>query len=306
MRRLLEIKAVVVVLALAGLVGLGLLVAALREANFEPPGPFPFSFSSGQAGNSLSSPGRFQLPFLEVLALIASALVLLGLILALLNPKARKRVLLALLRFGLTMAMLWWLMENMVIRPPKDAGLPVGQAAGEGGLPGFTQPPPQFAPPQVNSWIIFLVSFVLALGMVALAWFVVSRRSKTRHTTSFDEVAGIARHALADLQDGHRWDDAIIAAYTQMNEVVTAERGLIRQPGVTPFEFAIRMEQMGLPGEAARALTRLFEQVRYGGQSSTRTERDLAVAALNAILRACGVSPSGISLSNNTANRGGL
>ena len=80
-------------------------------------------------------------------------------------------------------------------------------------------------------------------------------------------------------------------AYVRMNEAVSSARGLVRQPAATPSEFSARMEQAGLPGEAARALTGLFEQVRYGGQSASPQDRDLAAAALNAILRACGVKP---------------
>jgi hypothetical protein len=150
-------------------------------------------------------------------------------------------------------------------------------------------PPPEFSPPQVNPWVGFLTSFAITLGLVALAWFIASRRPKKRPVPILVDLAGIAREALADLESGQNWDDAIVAAYVRMNEVVTEERGLIRQPGTTPSEFAVRMEQAGLPGEAARVLTRLFEQVRYGGQTSTRQERDLAAAALSAILRACGV-----------------
>jgi len=79
-----------------------------------------------------------------------------------------------------------------------------------------------------------------------------------------------------------------VQAYIRMNEVVVAERGLIRQPGSTPSEFAHRMERIGLPAEAVRALTGLFEGVRYGAKTSSPAERDLAAAALKAILHHCG------------------
>jgi hypothetical protein len=50
------------------------------------------------------------------------------------------------------------------------------------------------------------------------------------------------------------------------------------------------MERAGLPGEAVRTLTRLFEGVRYGRKTTSRAERDLASAALSAILHDCGVN----------------
>ncbi len=288
MRRLLEHKGIVVALALAGLVGLVILTAALGEARFQPPGPSPFVFEPMRAASGADAVLPF--PFLEELFFIILVLTALAFIYFLINPKTRKRMLLALLRFGLTLLALGWIMQNVTLeRQVEDELLEAGAPAPES-LSDFSVPPPEFVEPQLNSYLVYSISFAVALGVVALAWSILARRPQARHTAALEDVAGIARRALAGLQDGRDWDDAILAAYVHMNEVVTAERGLIRQPNVTPAEFAARMEQMGLPGEAARTLTRLFEQVRYGGQASTWQERDLAVAALNAILRACGVS----------------
>jgi len=302
MRKLLEYKGIVVALALAGLAGLVILTAALGEARFQPAGPSPFSFGPMRAASGADDVIPF--PFLEELFFAILVLTVLAFIYSVLNPKTRKRILMALLRFGLTVLVLGWVMQYVTLERQEEAELPeAGRPASET-IPDFSAPPPEFVEPEVNSYLVYIVSFVVALGVVALAWSLLSRRPQARHTAILEDVAGIARRALAGLQDGRDWDDAIIAAYVHMTEVVTAERGLIRQPDVTPAEFAARMEQMGLPGEAARTLTRLFEQVRYGGQASTRQERDLAVAALNAILRACGVSTASSSFSYSPAGKG--
>lgn len=301
MRRLLEFKGIVVALALAGLAGLIILTAALSEARFQPAGPSPFSFGPMDASSGTNDVLPF--PYLAEIFLIILGLTLLALIYGLLNPKTRKRILLALLRFVITLLILGWAMQYVAIERQKEAELlEAGPPASES-IANFSAQRPEFVEPRVNSYLVYIISFVVALGVVALAWGILSRRPPARHAAGLEDVAGIARRALAGLQDGRDWDDAIIAAYVHMNEVVTAERGLIRQPNITPYEFAIRMEQMGLPGEAARTLTRLFEQVRYGGQASTRQERDLAVAALNAILRACGV-PASSAFSYGQAGRG--
>jgi len=285
MRRLLEFKAIVLVLALAGLAGLGVLASALREAKFQPAGPLPFSFEQQRSEMGVTAP--LDLPFLYLVLLAILFLMLIGLLWAVLNPKTRKRALLALLRLALTVAVLFWLSELSGVELPTTMELTAGPPA-EGGSVSFEQENAEFVQPEVNPWLVFVVSFGVALGLVALAWALASRRGRLGRSQPLQNLAGIARRALYGLQDGRDWDDAIIQAYVHMTEVVTAERGLIRQPWTTPLEFAVRLEQMGLPGEAARTLTRLFEQVRYGGQTSTRQDRDLAAAALNAIVRACG------------------
>jgi hypothetical protein len=289
MRRLLEHRWIVILLSLAGLMGLGLLAAELREVEFQPGGPFPLLFSSASNGSVSASDG-LNLSLVQWLSVIALWVVVLTIILVLLNPKTRKRALIALFRFAISLWALWLVLERFGLQMGRKPTTPTGQPTGN---LSATPPalPPEFAPPQVHSWVGLVVSFIVALGIVALAWLIL-RRSRPRKFAPLEELAGIARQALDGLQDGRDWDDAIVAAYIRMNAVVTAERGLTRQPGTTPSEFAIYMEIAGLPGEAARTLTRLFEQVRYGAHSSTRRERDLAAAALAAILQACGAAAS--------------
>ena len=75
-----------------------------------------------------------------------------------------------------------------------------------------------------------------------------------------------------------------------MGEVVSARRGLQRADATTPREFAERLERAGLPADAVKRLTRLFEAVRYGSRLSDQSDVNEAVACLNSILQACGVS----------------
>ena len=73
-----------------------------------------------------------------------------------------------------------------------------------------------------------------------------------------------------------------------MSDVVGDRKRLQRDTAMTPTEFANRLEQAGLPGDAVRRLTRLFEGVRYGGHKAGPQETNEAVACLTTILHYCG------------------
>ena len=287
MKKLIESKIAVLVLAIAGLIALVLLSVALRDISFRP--PEPFSFNLGGFSTVVSSGPGMQIPIWKYFLFGGLLLLILTVIMFFLDPELRKRILLRLLRFGLAMAFFWLIItyafDNGVFRDllrlPVSAG---------GGAPSASSPAasPVYAPPQISPWLVFAVSFVIGLALVLLGWFIYVRRLKPRASQARDELAGIAADALNELRAGPDWDDAIVRAYIRMHEVVVAERGLLRQPGNTPSEFSRRMERIGLPVDAVRTLTRLFEAVRYGGKTSSPAERDLAAAALSAILHYCG------------------
>jgi hypothetical protein len=287
MRRLLESKVIVVVLAIAGLIALALLSAALRDLTFRPPVPFSFKFGEFFAPGNVG-PGMV-LPRWKYFMFGGLLLLVLGVIVLLLDPELRKRILYKLLRFGLSLVVIWWAVTYLFDKNAMQQLLNLASPGGAGAAaPQFENNIPAYVPPQINPWMVFGVSFVVGLALVLVGWQLYKHRPLRGTRQAMDEVAGIARDALNELQPGQNWDDAIVRAYIRMNEVVVAERGLMRPPGSTPSEFAQRMERIGLPGEAVRSLTSLFEGVRYGGKSSSLAERDLAAAALAAILHHCG------------------
>jgi hypothetical protein len=73
-----------------------------------------------------------------------------------------------------------------------------------------------------------------------------------------------------------------------MSDVVSHKRQLHREIAMTPHEFALRLEQAGLPGDAVTRLTRLFEGVRYGDRKSGPKDVNEAVSCLKTILHYCG------------------
>ena len=215
-------------------------------------------------------------------------LLVLAVIMFILDPELRKRVLQSLVRIGLILGLIWLLMTNATNRAAFQELIRNSLIGGQAGNAAVQGAAPVIAPPEISPWVVFAVSFGIGLALILGGWSLYTHRRKPRAGLVMDEVANIARKALDELGTGHDWDDAIVGAYIRMNEVVNKERGLFRLPGNTPSEFGRRMERIGLPGEAVRTLTSLFEAVRYGGKSSSREDRDLAAAALSAILHSCG------------------
>jgi hypothetical protein len=138
----------------------------------------------------------------------------------------------------------------------------------------------------------YLISIAVILALLLLTWSLsrwwkrVSRPGPVKDP--LDDLAAIARSSLDDLKSGQDWDDVIIGCYARMSEAVSRKRGLFRPQAMTPEEFARRLEKAGLPGDAVRRLTRLFESVRYGGRKSSQNEINEAVSCLTAILHYCG------------------
>lgn len=149
-----------------------------------------------------------------------------------------------------------------------------------------------FSPPEVPPWVNYLISIGVILALLLLAWSLSRwwmRLSRPQPASdSLDDLAAIARSSLDDLQAGQDWDDVIVGCYARMSEAVSRRRGLFRTQAMTPAEFARRLERAGLPGDAVRRLTRLFEAVRYGGRKSSQREINEAISCLTAILHYCG------------------
>jgi hypothetical protein len=103
-----------------------------------------------------------------------------------------------------------------------------------------------------------------------------------------DEIAKIARSSLNDLSSGRNSSDVIINCYLRMSDVVSDKRHLYRATAMTPHEFALHLEQAGLPGDAVKRLTRLFEGVRYGAIKSGPQDINEAISCLRTILHYCG------------------
>ena len=101
------------------------------------------------------------------------------------------------------------------------------------------------------------------------------------------KLAGIARSSLRDLSAGRNSTDVIMDCYYRMSAVVLDKKNIDRSASMTPSEFAAQLEQAGLPSDAVRRLTRLFESVRYGRHKSDPVAANEAVTCLTTIVHYC-------------------
>jgi len=230
----------------------------------------------------LSIPIKMQLMFWSLFFALA---FLIGL---LMSPEMRKW----LLRLALRAAAFYWLLYILATRYREVLAQMAFNFSPASGLPemgadGATIP--EFVPPTGASWLSYLVSFVLISLLLFVGWqaYTIWRRLNTA-TVPMDQLAKIARASLSDLSTGRDSTDVILNCYFRMSDVVNEKKRLDRKESMTPAEFATRLVQAGLPGDAVQRLTRLFESVRYGGHKTSSTMINEAVTCLTTILHYCG------------------
>jgi hypothetical protein len=211
--------------------------------------------------------------------------VLIGL---LLSPEARKRLLVMFIRFVFTFWAIYYLLKNY---GDQLFNFNLGEAGTDPANPAVVAPIPVFEPSQISPTFSYLISFGFVLLWLVLLWALYRgwRRYQSLHLRKpLEEIAKIARSSLDDLSSGRNSSDVIINCYLRMSDVVSNRRQLQREIAMTPHEFALRLEQAGLPADAVIRLTRLFEGVRYGDRRSGPKDVNEAVSCLKTILHYCG------------------
>ena len=291
MRSFFQKKLWIISLATLALVALTLLALSLDEVPFkeaqryaqEEPAPLP-PISIDEVVNLWISVPLWKQILLW--SLIAVMVILLGL---LLSPEMRKRLLRMLVRMVITFFGVWYLLKNYGL---ELFGLQAfGGSPVEAGQPTDAAPMPEFVPPQISPAFSYLISFAFALLWIVIVWGLYQGWKKyvaLTATKPLGEIGRIARSSLHDLSSGRDSSDVIINCYLRMSDVVADKRKLHREIAMTPQEFAARLERAGLPGDAVRRLTRLFETVRYGDRKSAPKDVNEAVTCLNTILHYCG------------------
>jgi hypothetical protein len=250
-----------------------------REENARAPGAVPQNLINSMV----------DIPLWQQISLLLLILIMIVLISALLSPELRKRLILIIIRVGIT----YWAFYIVFTRY-RDMLMQMGlnpSLQQAGGASTSADVPPQFLPPQTISLTSYLVSFGIAILLILLAWKLFKFWQEYRASNAglpLHKIARIARSSLNDLSSGRDSTDVIMNCYFRMSDVVESKRNLSRSKSMTPAEFALRLEQAGLPSDAVNRLTRLFERVRYGGYRSGTTEVNEAVSCLTTILHHCG------------------
>lgn len=279
-------KWVVFALALGAVLALAVVAAGLPAMRFDPAGQLPFMMPQGEI--SFEGEPSPPPPFYQTLLFWMALSVALALLLAIFDPESRKKLLQMLLRFGL-IALGIYLLLNVVLESGVFFAANSG-GAGEAGADSMSLGElPAFSMPILPGWLRFAVALLVILASFwFFVWAVRQRDRRKKIETPLEDLADISRETLAQLRDGRDWEDAITECYVRMSQAVGSGRGLERQASMTPHEFAVRMQQAGIPAGAVQTLTSLFEEVRYGGQQADDRKVAQASQALQDILRACG------------------
>lgn len=279
------------------LASLTVLAVSLDDVSFragqryrpEPAATYP-PIESGDIQETL-----VDIPFWKQAALWGSMALLVILAGLLLSPEQRKRFFGMIFRGTVSLVAIYYLFTNTEILAQFQGLLNGwGQAGEDPAAYGDVPPMPEFQPPQVSPAISYMVSFLVALLWIGVLWALYrgwKRYNAWNTKKPLDDIARIARSSLNELSSGRDSSDVIINCYMRMSDVVADKRRLRREAAMTPQEFAVRLERAGLPGEAVRRLTGLFEVVRYGDRKSAPRDVTEAVNCLSAILRSCGETP---------------
>jgi multisubunit Na+/H+ antiporter MnhF subunit len=278
-------RPVAVATALMAIVTLFLLAASLNNLEFEQGQSFVLPERQEGAPSSVIEfpPILFDL----FLALLAVAF-LVSLLIVLRSPRDRRRIagqmglMLLIMAIGLLISSLYRSEEELEVRttPGARAPHPIGAQPAEPQSSGTTVPV-AFAPPVVPGWVSYAVT-LLVIGLAGALGYLVWQLT---HTPK-DRLHEITRSALDDLSAGRDWEDVVIRCYVDMSATVSRRRGVGRHQAMTPREFAVRLEQMGLPANSVGRLTRLFEQARYGNLKSGPDQVREATACLAEIMQA--------------------
>jgi hypothetical protein len=292
MRSLFQNKRWVLFISVLALGALTVLAIGLREVSFQEAQPFGRK-EAERAGAFPQSPIE-SMPVISLQSQMifwVAVLLLAVLIGVLLSPELRKRLFRILIRVAFTYWALYFVFTRYGdVIAAFGRGLNAARNDQQAnGLEDF--PPPVFEPPQETAWVSYLVSVAFILLIAFLAWRLLRfwrEYAGQGASKSISELARVARSSLRDLSSGRDSTDVIMNCYFRMSDVVADKRKLQRGIAMTPAEFATRLEKAGLPGEAVKKLTRLFENVRYGGHRSGPIEVKEAVACLTTILHYCG------------------
>jgi len=290
LRRLFVQKWFILVFSIVAVLVMLLLATGLHDVQFAPGRSLqPDESESFETAVESSAQEIADIPFWKQVLFWILLISMVVLVASMLSPEMRRWLFRTIIGTVGTVLMIFYLArEGTLSLFNFAAGLGDDAAVASEDLPPITP----FSPPQFPPWMNYLISIGVILALLLLTWGLVRwwrRFSRPRPASdSLDDLATIARSSLDDLYAGQDWDDVIVGCYARMNDAVSRKRGLFRTQAMTPAEFARRLERAGLPGDAVRRLTRLFEAVRYGERKSSQKEINEAVSCLTAILHYCG------------------
>ncbi len=293
-RKLFHNKVWVFLPAAVAVLMLVLLSAGIGEMHFLPGRPIARSESATiQVSVEKIAAQIAEIPVWKQVLFWVLLFLLVLMVASMFSPELRRKIIQYFLRFSLFVLALFIILKNFRALFP---GLNLGKTVAKegGGATGGEAVPLVFRPPQISPTVLYLISLALILTLAGVIFMVWRRWLRKQHVPKgsqpLEDLAGIARNSLVDILAGRNWEDAIIQCYIRMSKAVGVGRGLQRRKDLTVSEFAVRLEEAGMPREAVWRLTRLFEARRYGDRGASREEMAEAVACLTTVMQACGVN----------------
>jgi len=283
-------KILVALLALVGIIAIGALASGIQEMKFRDPDPFYFEWPTA-AGSSFKEVVQQveALPIEQIIMFWAVIIVFTLIIIMAINAKYRWKILMGVIRAAIIFVALTWALK--AIARNMDSTLFTGNAITQNSTTNLNSVKfPAYNPPVEIPWISYIVSFAITLGFAFVGWKLWNLGTRPQPRVIRRNIANIARDTLDQIADGWDFGDTVTNCYVRMTDAVKDVRGLERQEGMTPSEFAVRLETAGLPGEPVNRLTRLFEAVRYGAKKPDELETRNAIICLNDIIAACGAA----------------
>ena len=284
-------RALTMAVAAMVIVPLFLLAASLNRLEIKP----GESFSLPKSSEVPSASPAIEFPtalFDLFLVLLAIAFVI-SLVILLRSPRDRRILLgnvgrsLLLAAIGLLAVSLYNPPEKTEVQVTPQGRAPSPVSGPSGGIESLGTPVPvSLEPPAAPGWARYAVTLAIVLLTGALCYW----GWQFAHNPK-QQVQEITRSALGDLFAGRNWEDVVIRCYADMNAAVSRRRGVGRHQAMTPREFAVRLEQIGLPASSVSRLTRLFEQARYGSHQSTPNQVQEASDCLAEIMAALTETP---------------
>ncbi|HLF28693.1 MAG TPA: DUF4129 domain-containing protein [Anaerolineae bacterium] len=274
----------IILVSSAAVTALILLAGGLSRIELQPGRLFALGSGTATAPGSNLPSGEGILAVWRTLMTALMALLPAAIIVLIVSPRARKRVLRLLLYLGLLLLVVYLALINRQIvgtdSAPLDAAPTPDLAATPEVIGEFAARPPE--------WLVFMFSLSLIALAAGVAWLLWRRAHPP--APLFEQVAHEAQQALTELRAGGDVKDVVLRCYLEMSLAINAQRGVRRQPGMTPREFERRLAGIGFPPDPVQRLTRLFERARYGSKVAGAREQNEAIACLTAIVEAGGIA----------------
>jgi hypothetical protein len=139
---------------------------------------------------------------------------------------------------------------------------------------------------QADQNLNIILDVAILIVIAILIWYVY-RRFIYKPPSTTDQLKAEVEGAIDDIEAGADLRNVIISCYADMSKILNERRGIQRQQAMTPREFELELQEIGLPHASIQRLTRLFEEVRYGNAELGRTAEQEAIHCLSAIAEAC-------------------